>query len=714
MKKLVLLLFFFSSSFVELSSQNLRLQNLQTICEFKDWNRTNQYLVNKGWEYYESEKGSKVNYNTITWAFDKNYNDAASGWFYLYTFEGFPNKIRFEFFNGSVYKSFLRDLTNYGYKPLKNDIEDNQIINKYGNNKYILEITVSKREKENYSNESLTSYQIELIKKESVYDPYNGIKKEYYPNSDKLKYEYTLKNNQIEGWVKEFYENGTIKSKQLFKNDKKNGAFASYNEYGKQIESKNYKNGLLNGSFSLNFYNEDVISEKLTGQYSKGKKNGTWLSYSIDEQGKSSLISTRNFLNGDRHGFFEEYKGDTLEIKNYKNGLLHGEFEKRTYTTLSNSSNGIPGFWDTKEKGIYKNGKRTGIWKEFGMSKKLAEGLYFNNKKKGSWKTFVPLGNHEGEVASIEEYLNGQLEGISKTYYQYEFNDDGIFVCKKVNFTHSYSNGNFEGNYQKRDSLDRIIEEGRYSDNLPIGKAFLYDYVDDSTQTVIKQEFNFSNAKLHGIYRKTSSNEKTLIEGRFFKGKKAGVWKEYNKNGILIKENHFDSFGKILNVNYFSNNVSNKIILKTDITGIEEDKYKVKITNYSADTIEYYNSAIKKDFISNFLITMLAKKHGKSKLIANGQLLEEGVYNNNQKEGVWKYYYKNQNALLARNETTLDETFYYLDKKEKLFKGTFKGDNNSGWTEYKIKNGKKNGKAKVFNKENQLINKVNYKAGKLK
>ena len=85
-------------------AQRLSLLDLTNLCNKKNWEDVNQTLLSKNWTYYDSEKGSTYKYNTITWSFNKDhYNDKAQGWFYLYTYDGFPNKISYTVLNKESY-----------------------------------------------------------------------------------------------------------------------------------------------------------------------------------------------------------------------------------------------------------------------------------------------------------------------------------------------------------------------------------------------------------------------------------------------------------------------------------------------------------------------------------------------------------------------------------------------------------------------------------
>ena len=103
MKRLFLLVTLFFT-YVTAHSQNLSLNELFTLCNKPNWDEVNEYMLKKGWEYHESSKGDDSHYNTITWSYEKEYyGDKAKGWFYLYTYEGYPNKISYSFFNKIIF-----------------------------------------------------------------------------------------------------------------------------------------------------------------------------------------------------------------------------------------------------------------------------------------------------------------------------------------------------------------------------------------------------------------------------------------------------------------------------------------------------------------------------------------------------------------------------------------------------------------------------------
>src|SRR5574344_446246 len=98
-------------------AQRLTLTDLTNLCNKKNWEDVNQILLSKNWSYYDSEKGSTLKYNTITWSFNKEYySDKAQAWFYLFTYEGFPNKISYSVFNKESYNLIQNFLSTNGIK----------------------------------------------------------------------------------------------------------------------------------------------------------------------------------------------------------------------------------------------------------------------------------------------------------------------------------------------------------------------------------------------------------------------------------------------------------------------------------------------------------------------------------------------------------------------------------------------------------------------
>lgn len=371
-------------------AQNLSLNDLQTICNKSNWEYVNQYLMKKGWEYFESEKGSSSKYNTITWSMNKSYDDKAEGWFYLYTFEDFPNKISYSVFNNPAYSKIQNSLNSLGYKLTNSEIKNNEITSTYSNNKFILEITTEKREKKDdysYNDKSIIAYRFLLIKKSGIYDPDNGTKIDYWNGeSEVIKTVYNLKNGKLVGILKSFHENGVLKMQGFYKNGMANGKFIEYdkeenkiaeyymlndktngltiifNENKKTIE-KEYEKGFLNGIYKEYYYDDkDNLKMKVTGNYKNDKKDGTWYT-TIMNANDIDTVQIRNYKNDLKHGRFEEFlNSDTIEISNYFNDLKEGSYVMKTKIKVYITDEYLPvNWWNKVCEGNYSKGKNRGI-----------------------------------------------------------------------------------------------------------------------------------------------------------------------------------------------------------------------------------------------------------------------------------------------------------------------------------------------------------------
>lgn len=113
-------------------------------------------------------------------------------------------------------------------------------------------------------------------------DPFNGPKKEYYPNG-KICKEYTLKDGKIEGSYKFYNTIGKLVSDQYFKDGEPDGYLKTYYESGQLKSEGNMKpDGDISG-LSKEYYEEGMLRKesnftgqapKFTGQTTTYSKNG--------------------------------------------------------------------------------------------------------------------------------------------------------------------------------------------------------------------------------------------------------------------------------------------------------------------------------------------------------------------------------------------------------------------------------------------------------
>ena len=62
----------------------MSIYELESLLNKSDWSSINTYLINKNWEYYDSQSESSTGYQNVIWSYEKSYNsDKAQAWFYL-------------------------------------------------------------------------------------------------------------------------------------------------------------------------------------------------------------------------------------------------------------------------------------------------------------------------------------------------------------------------------------------------------------------------------------------------------------------------------------------------------------------------------------------------------------------------------------------------------------------------------------------------------
>lgn len=595
MRKLIITILLITT-FYNVYGQELSLSDLENICNKTNWEYVNQYLMNKGWEYYDSEKGSSTKYNTITWSFNKSsYNDEAQAWFYLYIYEGLPNKISYLVINKPSYTIIQNTLGAKGYKLSDSKIEDNEIISNYSNSKFILKITTEKRKKDedySYYDKSITAYSFLFIKKWGIYDSDNGKKTDYWYGGDKKKVEYTLKNGQIHGTMKKYYYNGQLKSTGEYSNGKENGKFYEYDESGNKVYECTQKKGKLDGVFTAyedgrksititykngikqGWNNEYVYDDegnlllKYSGSYSNDLQIGKWTLVVIKE-GKEEIAEFTTYNNGVKNGAFKEIQGDSLIYGSYRNDLLNGKYSIHSDMNKMLFSGIIE--TDTSKLlkfvvGEYSNGKKSGHWWYFAFGNLKEDGKYYNDNRTGTWytykiwqnkngKKFVPSQNdngfYKGSLIAKTEYRNGMRNGKA---FIYGYTDEYRAVCNekdakqyksdsctyykfvRINLTSEYENDELNGISIHKDSLGNIIKQGTYLNGKRNGKWTEY-YKDEDDK--MKLEATYKDDNLDGAYVLFNDKDKIQTKGLYRSGKKTGIWSYYKSDGKIEREKSY-------------------------------------------------------------------------------------------------------------------------------------------------------------------------------
>jgi antitoxin component YwqK of YwqJK toxin-antitoxin module len=128
-------------------------------------------------------------------------------------------------------------------------------------------------------------------------NPNNIIKEGFYPNGH-LEYRVTLKEG-IETWDA-YYENGQLKKRNNYKEDKDHGVNEGYQENGIIEYRSFFKNGVRVGINEL-YHENGKLAKKMP--YIDGEENGIWEFYDLN----GHLDYTESYKNGKYHGVNEYY-----------------------------------------------------------------------------------------------------------------------------------------------------------------------------------------------------------------------------------------------------------------------------------------------------------------------------------------------------------------------------------------------------------------------
>ncbi|WP_026837075.1 toxin-antitoxin system YwqK family antitoxin [Gillisia sp. JM1] len=758
---------------LNVNSQNLSLSDLHNITSVKNWENANQYLLNKGWEYYESSKGDSNRYNTITWSFNRSYEDKASGWFYVYTFDREPNKITYTTFNKSSYSAIQKALKNYNYKLLDSKIKNNEITSEYSNQNYILKINTDKREGSSRLDESITGYRFELIKKYGTFDSNNGEKIEYddYGNISMI---YNLKDGVFHGDLKVYHPNGKLKKTGSHYLGDTNGDFVEYDEEGNTIAEYTILKGMRNGpatvyangrkSYTTHYIKDEVSGEHINyiytdegklffkeyGQYLDGKKIGLWKTISLAEDEKVLFKTT--FKNGIKEGVFQLPHGDSLTIGNYKNDKLHGSY--KVYLDVKRILMGGLISTDTTKlqiltEGNYDYGNKTGKWNYYDFTKTLREeGFYAKDLKQGQWKYYYTkymtddkTEPYSGKLYLIENYKYGKLDGKSQRLSYLNkvetpcpeeaerSKDCWKFSFVKVDEMSNYEGGELHGEYSYKDTNSSFTLQGSYEYGEEEGewiKKTLYN--EDSDPTYVTEVGHYTNAKKNGKW-KEYIGDYLWREISYKLGVLDGDYTVFSKS--IPTEKRIYNIGKLKQFTVLDSTGIN-FIDRLDYIHTTNKGSLWNRTNPIGDltmTQEYTVNADEAihEFSFEFILRNQSNsdsndyntyRDGKFQLLENNIPQIVGYFINELKAGEWTYYYYDQGVKI-QSDFIDDEkqNEKYLTLQNELFDGTFIYTNSEEniREERRVRDGLRDGTTKYIDLlTDKTIEKEKYKEGVIK
>jgi antitoxin component YwqK of YwqJK toxin-antitoxin module len=331
-----------------------------------------------------------------------------------------------------------------------------------------------------YNNDFLISR--EKINRTDAKGLKQGSWKDFYPNGD-IKSEKTYKDDQLNGYYKEYdnrgklvltmlYENGSIVKNKVedepdieivnkhdqdgkliysgpFRNKIPVGIHRDYGKDGKVTNAYVYNdNGLLisegivdeagnrNGKWKDLYSNGKVLAE---GQFTDNRRTGIWKFYSIT----GKVEQTGSYNNGRPDGLWQWYYDDNtlLREEEYFQGKRDGSFTEYSSTG------------EIITQGQYSDGEKNGEWK-YKSGDNMEVGKYILGLKDGIWKSYYP----EDKLKSKGNFIQGNPDGQHIFYY-----DDG-----RVKEEQYYEMGIREKTWKKFDEAGNLILTIAYKNDVEV------------------------------------------------------------------------------------------------------------------------------------------------------------------------------------------------------------------------------------------------------
>jgi antitoxin component YwqK of YwqJK toxin-antitoxin module len=348
-------------------------------------------------------------------------------------------------------------------------------------------------------------------------------------------------NNKPNGYWKNYYDNGKLKSEGNRVNYDLDGIWKFYTSDGSLFNYITYSNGRKTGN-KITF--DPVSGDTLIIEnFLNDKKEGNTLYFT-----KSKLIRLVPFIDGKENGVGKEFDidGTLISLVYYKSGFISRQERINRRDFLGRRQGLYKSFFDNtlKERVIanYTDDKLNGYYKEFNergdivKNEKWIDGVLQKNTKETRKLDIRKDYYDSGTLKSVSTYYNGKLEGTMRIY-----NDSGIIIGSKQYINGVLTNegildeyGLQQGLWKEYDSEGELRAVGAYENGKKTGIWKFY-----YSNGVIEQVGSFFKGKPHGEWIWYFANGSTLRKETFSKGVPDGNYFEYDSLGQLIISGSF-------------------------------------------------------------------------------------------------------------------------------------------------------------------------------
>lgn len=362
----------------------------------------------------------------------------------------------------------------------------------------------------------------------------------------------SYRDGKMDGEWMFYYSNGEPATSIMYKNGKRHGTATGFHKGGAKAGQRTYKEGYYTGKILSWHPNGKPADERFYDD--EGKQHGAQRSWFESGQ----LREEAYFIRGSRDSIYRLYhkNGQLLQEIQYRNGLQNViAFKDSTGQLLDHGTikdgNGTVKWYSTGgqllEELSYKNSKWDGPALYYVNSKIIQEGNYREGKRTGEWKNY----DTDGKLLKVTNYENGHKTGLNTEYWASSNN-------KKA--------------------------EGQNLNGSKHGAWIGWDENEDKVY-----EVSYVNGQLQGDAR-FYYNGKLIREGRYIDNQPVGEWKSYDERGKEIKEEEYYEKKHYKNVKYPP---VERPLVETDAASVDEEIYTVTsvMPEFSVDPLTFIRRA---------------------------------------------------------------------------------------------------------------------------
>jgi len=195
-----------------------------------------------------------------------------------------------------------------------------------------------------------------------------------------------------------------------------------------------------------------------------------------------------------------------------------------------------------------------------------------------------------------------------------------ISAFAQQNINQTDAQGRKQGFWQKRDETGKILYEGTFRDNRPVGEMKRYH-----PNGAVKAILVFSEKSDSTSVQIFDEKGKLTAKGWYIGQKKTGEWNNYTDGRLVSTENYTDGMKNGITKRFYQ---TGELLDETNwLNNLQEGLYRA----YDKNGKKYIECMYKNGKRNGWYVCFFP----------NGEMEMEAFYKDNLRDGMWKYYDEN-------------------------------------------------------------------------